>query len=77
MSDEPDWMNAENDRKTPYTDDELDEFVEGFIRGLSAAEWSALKVKYGEEDARKIIKSGFVAKDERNLANLEPKGGMH
>ena len=27
---EPDWMNPANDRKTPYTDEEIDTFVAGF-----------------------------------------------
>jgi hypothetical protein len=77
MTDEPDWLNPANDRKTPYTDEELDEFVEGFIRGLDDAEWRALKLKYGEEEARKNIKAGFIAMDERNLVNLQPQGGVH
>ena len=28
---EPDWMNPANDRKTPYTNEEIEEFVDGFI----------------------------------------------
>ncbi len=77
MTDDPDWLNPENDRKTPYTDEELEELVEGFINGLDDAEWSALKSKYGEDEARKNIKAGLIANDERNLINLEPKGGVH
>ncbi|MEY8215142.1 MAG: hypothetical protein RPR97_11775 [Colwellia sp.] len=34
MTDEPDWMNPANDRKTPYTDEELESFVDGFIAGF-------------------------------------------
>ena len=77
MTDDPDWLNPANDRKTPYTDEELDEFVYGFIRGLDKAEWSALKAKFGEDEARKNIRAGIIASDERNLINLEPKGGVH
>jgi len=77
MTDEPEWMNPANDRKTPYTDEELDEFVDGFIQGLDEAEWSALKVRFGEDEARKNIKAGFIANDERNLINRVPKGGVH
>ena len=29
-----DWMNPANDRKTPYTDEEIDTFVEDYIPGL-------------------------------------------
>ena len=77
MTDEPKWMNPENDRKTPYTDEELDEFVEGFIQGLDNDEWSALKLKFGEGEARKNIRAGFIKRDERNLINVEPKEGAH
>ena len=31
MTDDPEWLNPANDRKTPYTDEELEEFVESFI----------------------------------------------
>jgi hypothetical protein len=77
MADDPAWMNPENDRKTPYTDEELDEFVEGFIRGLDEAEWLALKSRFGEDEARKKIRDGFIANDEYNLINLQPIGGIH
>ena len=39
---EPDWMNPANDRKTPYTDEEIDTFVENFIRGLDEHEWLSM-----------------------------------
>jgi len=77
MSDEPDWMNPANDRKTPYTEDELEEFVEGFILGLDQDEWLDLKTKYGEHAAREIIKSGFIAGDDKNLINIEPNDEVH
>lgn len=72
MTDEPDWMNPANDRKTPYTDKELELFVDGF-----EDEWEDLKFKLGETMARQKIKDGFIAKDERNLLNIEPDGEIH
>ncbi|MBN2257561.1 MAG: hypothetical protein JW704_07030 [Anaerolineaceae bacterium] len=30
----PDFMKPENDRKTPYTEEELDLLVEGFLDGF-------------------------------------------
>ena len=36
---EPDWMNPANDRKTPYTEEEIDAFVEDYILGLDNQEW--------------------------------------
>ena len=32
---EPDWLDPANDRKTPYTDEELKEFAQGFTDGMS------------------------------------------
>ena len=31
MTDEPDWVNPANDRKTPYTDEELELFVDFYL----------------------------------------------
>ncbi len=73
---EPDWLNPKNDRKTPYTDQEIKTFSEDFIRGLSVQEWSAMKSKYGEKSARERIKAGFVTMDEKNLKNIKPEGSM-
>ena len=76
MFDVPDWMNPANDRKTPYTDEELELFVDGFIRGFKG-EWKSLKLKLGESMARQKIKDGFIAKDANNLLNIEPDGETH
>ena len=62
MTDEPDWINPANDQKTPYTDKELELFVDGFIEGFKD-EWEDLKFKLGETMARQKIKDGFIAKD--------------
>jgi len=77
LDNEPDWMNPANDRKTPYTDEEIDVFVEGFIIGLDDKEWADIKLKYGEEEARKRIRASMVDRDERNLSNLTPKGSIN
>ena len=76
MTDEPDWMNSANDRKTPYTDEELELFVDGFIEGFEDV-WDDLKSKLGESMARQQIKNGFIAKDENNLLNIEPDDEVH
>ena len=31
---EPDWLDPKNDRKTPYTEKELDIFVDGLIDNM-------------------------------------------
>ena len=74
---EPDWLNPANDRKTPYTEKEIDTFVEDFILGLDDQEWLSIKSEYGEENARERIRAGFVKMDERNLVNLTPKGSVN
>ena len=76
MTDKPDWMNSANDRKTPYTDEELELFVDGFIESFKD-EWEDLKLKFGKLMARKRIKNGFIANDENNLLNIEPDHEVH
>jgi hypothetical protein len=65
----PVWMNPANDRKTPYTEMEIDTFVEDFILGLDNQEWLSMKSEYGEEKAREKIRAAIVKMDERNLVN--------
>ena len=74
---EPAWMNPANDRKTPYTEEEIDTFVEDFILSLDDQEWLSMKSEYGEEKVRERIRAGFVKMDERNLVNLTPKGSVN
>lgn len=61
MTNEPDWMNPDNDRKARYTEDELELFVDDFIEYFGG-EWEDLKSKLGESMARQKIKDGFIAK---------------
>lgn len=63
-------MDPANDRTTPYSEEELDLFVEGFINNMGS-DWEDLVSKLGEEKARRIIKLGFRKQDENHLANIE------
>ena len=74
---EPDWMNPDNDRKSPYTEEEIDILVEGFVLSLNDKDWLAMKSELGEEKAKEKIKAGIVKMDERNLVNTTPKGSIH
>jgi len=65
MANEPDWINPVNDRKTPYTEEELELFVDDFIEDFGD-EWEDLKSKLGESMARQKVKDGFIAKDEKS-----------
>jgi len=47
-SEEPDWVNPANDRETPYTEEERDAFVEGFVLGLDEEEWAQMRFEHGE-----------------------------
>jgi len=74
---EPDWMNLANDRKTPYTEEEIDTFVEDFILGLDEQEWLSITAEHGAEKAREKIRSAFVNMDENSLVNMMPKGSLN
>ena len=74
---EPSWLDPANDRKTPYTDEEIEILIEGFILGLDEQEWSAMKSELGEKNARKKIRAGIIRMDERNPINITSKGTVH
>ena len=60
--DEPSWMNPENDRKIPYTDEEIELFVDGFIEGFPEY-YDELKKDDGPNTARIILRNRFRAMD--------------
>lgn len=68
-------MNSENDRKTPYTEEELEQFAEGFIdsMGDTVAVQSMIE-KEGIEKAKETVKESFRRQDERNLINIDIGG---
>ena len=73
----PDWINPANDRKTPYTEEEIDTLVEDYILGLDEQEWLSITAEHGEEKAREIIRTAFVSMDENSLVNMTPKGSVN
>jgi hypothetical protein len=75
---EPDWINPANDRKTPYTEDELKEFAQGFMDSMSDTNAVKSLVKeVGKENAEKIVKKNIKKKDKYNLDNLPPNSTKH
>jgi len=75
---EPDWMNPANDRKTPYTEDELKLISQGFMESMSDTNAvRSLVKKVGKEKAEKIVKTIFEKEDNNNLNNLTPKSTKH
>ena len=54
---EPDWLGPANDRKTPYTDAELDRLASDFLAmNKDVAVWKALVAKVGMQ--RNVGESG-------------------
>ena len=75
---EPPWMNPANDRKTPYTEAELEEFAEGFISSMSdTAKLKSMIEQDGIEKVKETLKDSFRKQDERNLMNMSVKGSFH
>ena len=67
---EPGCMSSANYRKTPFTEEELDTFVEGYVLSLDDQEWLSMKSQHGEQKAREIIRAAIGKRDENNLANM-------
>ena len=71
-------MNPANDRKTPYTEAELEEFAEGFISSMSdTAKLKSMIEQDGIEKVKETLKDSFRKQDERNLMNMSVKGSFH
>lgn len=68
MSD-PAWLHDDHRSvRTPYTEEELDDLVEGFIVGNGdSAAWKELVQTHGFEVAKEILRNGFI----RNDPNLD------
>jgi len=68
-------MTSANDRKMPYTEEQLEEFAEGFIKSMGDTEaLQSLLAKEGMEKAKETIKEAFRRQDDRNLMNMDIKG---
>ncbi len=61
---EPDWLDPKNDRKTPYTEKELDIFVDGLIDNMKDVK--SINKTIDEEgllETRRILKEAFREMD--------------
>jgi hypothetical protein len=71
----PDWLDSRSNRKTPYTDAELDIFVEDFSARMSdTTAWKTLVAEVGELKAREVLKQRLAAQDANSLLNWQPAG---
>ena len=75
---EPDWLDPANDRKTPYTDAELDMLAADFIAmNRDTPAWRKLVAEVGEQEASAVAKQRLAARDSRSLLNWKPVGAKH
>ena len=75
---EPEWLNPANDRKTPYTDAELDRLAADFLAmNKDVAVWKNLIAGVGELDALAVAKQRLAKRDSRSLINWLPEGSRH
>lgn len=72
---EPPWLNPANDRKVPYTDEELSQFAEGLMETMGdTAAVQELINRVGGTRAEEIIKERLKAKDQNRLENITING---
>jgi len=77
-SSEPSWLDPRNDRKTPFTDAELDVLADDFIaRMADTRAWQDLVAEVGEQQAREVVKRRLAAQDANSLINWQPDGPLH
>jgi hypothetical protein len=77
-SSEPAWLDSRNDRKTPFTDAELDALADDFIARMGDTQaWQGLVAKVGEQQARDVVKQRLAARDANSLINWQPDGSTH
>ena len=77
-SSEPSWLDPRNDRKTPFTDAELDALAEDFIARMADTQaWQELVAEIGKQQAKEVLKQRLAAQDENSLINWQPDGPLH
>jgi hypothetical protein len=75
---EPSWLDPRNDRKTPFTDAELDALVDDFVARMADTQaWQHLVAEVGEQQAREVVKQRLAAQDANSLINWQPDGPLH
>jgi hypothetical protein len=75
---EPSLLDARNDRKSPFTDAELDVMTDDFIARMADTQaWQDLVAEVGKEEAREVLKQRLAAQDANSLVNRQPDGPLH
>jgi len=77
-SSEPSWLDPRNDRKTPFSDAELDVLADDFIARMADTQaWQDLVAEVGEQRAREVVKQRLAAQDPNSLINWQPDGPLN
>jgi hypothetical protein len=77
-SSESPWLDPCNDRKTPFTDAELETLVGDFIASIAdTPAWHDLVAGVGERQAREVAKKRLADQDANSLLNWQPGGPLH
>ena len=75
---ELDWVNPANDRKAPYTEEELELLVQGFIDSMGDTEVLRSKLaNEGLDEVKEFLKERFRQLDENGLINLDLDSLIH
>jgi hypothetical protein len=70
-SSEPSWLDPRNDRKTPYSDAELERLTDDQIAMLAdTPAWRNLVADVGKERAREFVKERLMAPRSEQLGQL-------
>ena len=74
----PAWLDPSNDRKTPYSDAELDRLTDDQIAMLAdMPAWRNLVADVSSQQAREIVKLRLAGRDPNSFANWQPSGPRH
>ena len=77
-SSEPSWLDPRNDRKTPFTDAELEILANDFIAVMAdTPAWQNLVAEVGERQAREVAKKRLATQDANSPLNWQPDGPLH
>ena len=75
---EPTWLDPRNDRKTPYSEADLEVLADDFIAMNSDTQaWQNRAGKDGEQRARQLLKQRLAGRDPKSLINWKPNGPSH
>jgi hypothetical protein len=75
---EPSWLDPRNDRKTPFTDAELDVLADDFIARMADTQaWQDLVAKVGQQQAKEVLKQRLATQDSNSLIGWQPDGPLH